>query len=412
METAVAPLQESLRLAEALVERDPNDGQRLFEAAQAQYWVGFVYWQRRNLDPAQQYFQAYLDTAERLVGLGGKRRDWRLEVSYANNNIASVLEARGDLDGALKRFRASLAVKETLLAEAPDDRDLQRSAASSHNAVAAVLRSSGALAEAETEFAAEFAILERLVAKQPDNATWQSRLVVSNSLIGDMRGARGDASAARARYEQAIALSNALVARDPANSSWRRELARNEFKLGLALARLEPARAQPHASHAVELLRALTEGDRTNAGWQRDLAEARYGLGIVLTGTGALDEAARQAEAIFAIVAPLLAVDPNNRFDLRLKSLAYALQGRIWTARGNSQLAADAWQGSLATIAPVAQSSRDFALLEVWADALLHSARPLDAEPVLRSLEKIGYSRPLRNDAGNRGPRLPGHERN
>ena len=408
LETAVAPLQESLRLAQALAVRAPNDGARLFEVAQGQYWVGFVYWQRRDLDPAQRYFQAYLETAERLSALDRKRRDWRLEVSYANNNIASVLEARGDLDGALQRFRASLAVKDALVAEAPGDLALQRSAASSHNAIAAVLRSSGQLAESEKEFGAELAILERLVAQQPNNATWQSRLVVSNSLIGDMRGARGDPPAARARYEKAIALGHALVTRDSANSGWRRELARNEFKLGLALTRIEPARAQPHASRAVDLLRVLSEGDPTNAGWQRDLAEARYGLGMALVGVGAFDDATRQADAMLATVTPLVDADSKNRFDLRLKSLALALQGRIWTARGNPRLGDEAWERSLTTIAPAAKASRDFALLEVWADALLHSAHPLDAVPVLRTLQEIGYSGPLVNDVTNHGSRLPG----
>lgn len=408
LETAVAPLQESLRLAQALAVRAPNDGARLFEAAQGQYWLGFVHWQRRDLDPAQRYFEAYLETAERLSALDPKRSDWRLEVSYANNNIAFVLEARGDLDGALQRFRASLAVKEALVAEAPGDLALQRSAASSHNAVAAVLRSSGQLAEGEKEFGAELAILERLLAQQPNNATWQSRLVVSNSLIGDMRGARGDPQAARARYEKAVALGNALVTRDPANSGWRRELARNEFKLGLALRRVEPARARLHASRAVDLLRVLSEGDPTNAGWQRDLAEARYGLGLALVGAAAFDDAVSQADAMLTIVTPLLVADSKNRFDLRLKSLAHALQGRIWTARGNPRLGIEAWERSLTTIAPAAKGSRDFALLEVWADALLHSAQPLDAAPVLQTLREIGYSGPLVSEVTNRDPRLPG----
>ena len=410
LEAAVAPLEESLALAEALAARAPRDGERLFEVAQSLYWVGFVHWQRRDLDPAQKYFQAYLDAAERLVTLAPTRRDWRLEVSYAHTNIASVLEARGDLDGALNRFRASLAIKETVLAESPDPA-IERSAASSHNAVGAVLRASGHLADAEAEFRSELAIIDRLVARQPNNATWRNRLVVSNSLIGDLRAARGDAPAARAHYQQAITMSEALVARDPANGVWRRELARNHFKLGHSWSRVDPVRALPHATRAVDLLRALSAGDPTNAGWQRDLAEARYGLGRAQAGRSRFDEAAREADGTLDIATRLLKASPDNRFDRRLLGLAHALHGRVWAGRGDRPRAAEAWERSLAAIAPAARSSRDFALLEVWGDALLHSPRPADVEPILNTLREIGYSGALIDDATRSGRRLPVHDR-
>jgi hypothetical protein len=124
-----------------------------------------------------------------------------------------------------------------------------------------------------------------------------------------------------------------------------------------------------------------------------------------------LDEAARQAEAMLTLVTPLLETDPTNRFDLRLRSLADALHGRVWSARGNRRLGAEAWERSVTTIAPVAGTSRDFSLLEVWAEALLHSARPLDAVPVFGTLREIGYSGPLVDDYNRGGLRLPVHDR-
>ena len=114
---------------------------------------------------------------------------------------------------------------------------------------------------------------------------------------------------------------------------------------------------------------------------------------------------------MLTILTPLVKLDPTNRFDLRLTSLAYALQGRIWTSRGYGKLGADAWERAAATLAPVARTSRDFALLEVWAEALLHSARPRDAAPVVGTLREIGYSGALVSDFNRSGLRLQVHDR-
>ena len=115
---ATPPLLESLALAKTLVDRNPNDGERLFGLAQSHYWVGFVHFRRNDLLLAEREFQAYLDIATRLTGLDPAREDWQRELAYANSNIGSVLQERGELAGALARFRACLSIEQAL----PQDR--------------------------------------------------------------------------------------------------------------------------------------------------------------------------------------------------------------------------------------------------------------------------------------------------
>ncbi len=112
LEAATRSFEESLSLATALVSRDPNDGNRIFEQAQSRFWVGYVQWRRRNLEAALDHFRTYLGLAERLVGLDPRNADWQLELASANSNLGSVLQEQGDMEGALGRFRACLAIEQ------------------------------------------------------------------------------------------------------------------------------------------------------------------------------------------------------------------------------------------------------------------------------------------------------------
>jgi tRNA A-37 threonylcarbamoyl transferase component Bud32/tetratricopeptide (TPR) repeat protein len=397
LEAALAPLEESLQLSQALAQRVPADGERIFEVAQGHYWVGYVHWRRRELEPAQRQFQAYLDAAERLSAIAPARRDWRQEVAYAHSNIASVLEARGDLDGALTRYRASLAIEAALLADAPADADLIRSVASSHNAIAVVRRASGDLAGAGTEFAAERAILERMAAAEPANATWQYRLAVNLSLAGELLAVRGERDRARELLERSRSIAAALVDRDGGNSTWRRELARSEFKLGRLLVGVDPARAVTLTTRAAETLAALVAKDPTDAGWQRDWAEARHGVGMALLARGDVGAARREAEATVALAERLRASPSTSRADDRLASLGHTLLGRILAAGREQTAARRSWERALALIDGHARASRDYMLLEVWADALARLDRAEDADAALDLLRRMGYKPQLIN---------------
>ena len=400
---AAAPLQESLALAEALVARNPDDGERLFGLAQSHYWVGFVHWRRHELDAAEKQFQAYLDVARRLAVLGPNRADWQREVAYASSNIGSVMQARGDLDEALERFRECLLIEKALLTGVPGDRELARSVASSHNAIGLVLRLRGRLDEAGIEFGAERDILARLVTDDPTDSGTQGDLVRSRSYLGDMLLARGRAAAARREYLAALDTIRALVARDAANRSWQRDLARAHFKIGAT----SPADA-PALDRAVAILLPLTRGDSTNAAWQRDLAETYYLRGLAFVGIGNVVAAASDADSSLRGCQRLLDASPDDRQAARIASQPYGLHGRVWEARGNPDRARLSWGASLAMIAPVARGSDDYQFLEPLAFALLETGRVSDAMPVIQKLDAMQYHNPRLFAAATRaGLRLP-----
>lgn len=405
---AAEPLQESLALVQALVERSPEDGERLFGLAQSHYWVGFVHWRRHELDAAERQFQAYLDVARRLVALDGRNADWRREIAYANSNIGSVLQARGALDDALERFQECLKIEQSLLAAEPGNAELAGAVASSHNAIGLVLRLRGRLDEALDEFRAERDILAGLAASDPADAGVQQALVRSRSHIGDLFLARGKIADAQTEYLDAFQGISRLVQRDRANRSWQRDLARSRLKLALIELDQNPARALASVDDAVSILGLLTAGDGTNVGWQIDLAEASYVRGLARLGVGDLAGAAADADQSLRRANQLLAASPDDRQAARFASYAHGLHARVWQAQGNAARARLSWNASLAMVMPAAGASEDYQLLEPLAFALLGSGRTADALPVMQKLDRMRYHNPRLFAAATRaGLRLP-----
>lgn len=396
LEAAAPPLEESLALARALVERRPEDGERLFGLAQSHFWVGFVHWRRHDLDAARREFEAYLDVSNRLVAVDPARDDWRREIAYANSNLGSVLEARGDLEGALARYRECLAVEQALLAKTPVDPDLRQSAAASHNLIGVVLRSLGRFEEALTQFRSELEIRRALLAAEPANATYQLRLGIGRAHVGHVLAAQGATDDAILEFEQAVSIYRALAARDAANANWRRELATGQYVLaGAYLAIGRHGAALPLLRESVAISAALAAADPTNTGRQRDLAEQRRGLGAALLASGDADAAAREAEAAASSMDELLRRRADDIHASRIASTAHALLARAWAARGDGTRARDEWQRAHDAIARPAAASRDYRFLDPFAVSLLHLGRTAEAAPVIATLTGMGYREPL-----------------
>ncbi|MFG5409215.1 hypothetical protein ABXN37_15310 [Piscinibacter sakaiensis] len=103
----------------ALLERHPDDPQRLFDHAQSQYWVGYTARQHGNLATAEAYFLAYRELALRLVKLAPDEPNWRIEQAYAEQNLAVLLRDGGRFAEAQRAFEAAGAIWLALAAERP-----------------------------------------------------------------------------------------------------------------------------------------------------------------------------------------------------------------------------------------------------------------------------------------------------
>ena len=401
---ALKPLAQSLALARMLADRHPDDGKRLFDLAQSHFWVGFVEWRQRHLDTALVHFREYVRIANRLVAIDPKSSDWRLELASANSNIGSVLEEQGNLDGAIRQFRAALVIETGLLGERPDDTTLRRAVASSNNTIGAVLRAQGKLDDSLAHHRAELALQEDLVRREPGSAEWQQYLSVSHNRVAMLLEAKGVLGEAAQHARDALAIMERLAAEDPTNVDWQRELGRSHYRVGVILdAQRALTDAQPHLRRAAVIMGRAAALDSLNPARQRDLAEAHAALARHLLLAGDARGAGEEARATQRIADRLLDGAKDDREAARLKGLGIVLQGRAWIAQRNRERAAAAWEEAITTLEPAARTSRDYALLDPWALALLGAGRTEEAKAVVKQLSAIGYRNPLFVEAITRG---------
>ena len=413
LEAATPPLEESLTLAKALLQRQPGDGERIFGLAQSHFWVGFVHFRRQKLAEAEREFGPYLEMANRLIMIDPARTDWQREVAYANSNIGSVLEARGDLEGALHRYRACLRTERQLLEKTPGDKDLRHSVAASHNLIGVALRSTGKLGEALQQFHAELAIRNALSAGEPDNATFRLRLGIAHAHVGHVLAAQGQTGKAVAAFEQSAGVLGDLTRRDPANRAWQRDLAGAAFALGNALlANQQPAAALPPLRRAVAIMTTLTEGDPSNTGWRLNLADDRQALGRALLANGDAHEAEREAVAALKIANAPGTSQGTDLQVARITSATHALLARLAARRDDATGATSHWTEAYKAIAAIAGGSGDYRLLDPLAVSLVNLGRTAEARPVVEKLAAMGYRDPIFLANTNvDGPVLPARAR-
>jgi hypothetical protein len=119
--------------------------------------------------------------------------------------------------------------------------------------------------------------------------------------------------------------------------------------------------------------------------------ELREGYGRALVASGRLPLAASEGDAVQQLASELLKSDSEDRRAIRLLSLSHALHARVWAAQRQTALADKASEQALSAIEPVARTSDDYTVLEVWALALLQLRRSEEALPALRKLQGMGY---------------------
>jgi tetratricopeptide (TPR) repeat protein len=121
LDGALAAFRQSLAEARALHDANPQDNEYLFELGQAEFWVGYVAWQRNDLGQAHAAMENYMRDSQQLKDRAPDKAAYRMELAYAHNNHGSVAPAQGHAQEALQEFRKAAAISEAELASNPDD---------------------------------------------------------------------------------------------------------------------------------------------------------------------------------------------------------------------------------------------------------------------------------------------------
>jgi len=120
-EEAERDFQEAAMTTSKLMQREPNEAQRIFDQSQSEFYVGYVQWRRGHLRDAEAAFRRYLDMAERMNRARPGDHDWQLEHLFAAENLAIVLIDQDRAQEALALSTWASQAMEQTLSSHPED---------------------------------------------------------------------------------------------------------------------------------------------------------------------------------------------------------------------------------------------------------------------------------------------------
>ncbi|WP_297509117.1 toll/interleukin-1 receptor domain-containing protein [uncultured Caulobacter sp.] len=376
---AQAAFGQAAATTQALVERDPRNGERIFDEAQNVFWLGYVEWRRGDVAAAERRFKRYEALALQLVKLDANRADWRVEVAYANNNLGTLLFEQGRPEEAVAAFRRALAVFEAEVARAPTKKNVT-GAANSRAWLADALVRQGRMRDALVERETVSTVLARASAQAPDDKRLLARALGAELALARLERDLGRKAASQTRFEAAQRRLDDLTKLDPTNARWREYLVGAQIDQADRLAwagQAGAARARQAAAVAA-LAKLRASGD--SKVWTPDLDGRTLRESIILAQlSGDQVQARRLAESLLA----------------KLKTLESDHEGAADRSalRGFAQLAAGDPQGAIATLEPRRRALAP-AGLDTLARAYLASGQRDRAGELVTGLRKDGYANP------------------
>jgi len=390
--------------AAALASRHPDNGDMLYERAQAEFWIGFVARRRGDFARQREWLVRYRDSAVELSRVEGATERAAMEVVYGHNNLAVLDVDIGNLMEAQAGFIAARAALEPMIAASPNNTDLRLAFTETASWLGVVAESDGRYEDALKYYAERSDGYEMLIRQEPNTARWKFERAQSLTFSGRIARVTGRAESAMDAFNQAGTLYDGLVTSDPANKRWL--AARFTQRLFLIATSLNMTGDEKRESDLTEVRREIENLSATEptsavfsglllSSWRLEarlqFQQSRW--------DGALN-ATMQAKKISTLLLH------EGRADIWTKHEAahsLILVGRLAQAASRPADAAEAWQEALNTLGPDYDRSRDWRLLEPAAVALTLLGRHEPAGRLVQQLKIFGYVPPDPLDAATLG---------
>jgi eukaryotic-like serine/threonine-protein kinase len=343
---AMTAFREAHARSTALYERAPEQGQRLFDLAQTEYWIGFVAWRQGNYDQAGFWLGRYRDKGIKLAALDRNNLAWQKEQAYGYQNLAVLNHSQGNFDVAIGHMTSVRNLYADWLKKFPDDLQLRFEDANNASWLGNIALVQGNLALAESYYSQNHDAIAENLRRDANNSTWQSQRLDSLLLLLD-----------------------------------------SQVRLG----KYELARA--HSATALKAAEVLTQHDRSNNGWQMSLGVARYWQAAL----AAEHQMALAADSV-ATLKRAHAIEPKNERISRWLVRALLLQGQLKLKASEVAGVADNVRQARALIEPFWQSKPNEQMrtskvqtLILEAELLLKMHQRPAAEAVLNDALKLLY---------------------
>ena len=378
--------------AAELAARHPKNGDMLFERAQAEYYIGLVYWRRGQLQAAKEWMARYRDSAEVLVSLSPGSSAWRGELAWGHHNLAVVEMEGGRHEVAHTALLAEITLLTELGADAPSNRDLKFRLADATSWLGTLAERVGDYAEADGRFGAAVVQCERLLEEDPRSV--RSKVALVHALSN--RASFLDISARRAESadlrRRAAAIIDPLVAADPSNRTWLNAALNLKLKEAMSTRwegqRTEAAKLAVEARQGYEKLHQV---EPTARNYRGQLALA-WRVSAELGLRDNLAEAAQAVAHAMEIGGALIEDERTNEGFMGDFVKACLVRGDIAEENGDPEGAVKFWRVGVETMANRPQRSNYWRLLDPAARVLLRVGRETEGNALIERLRKLGYA--------------------
>ena len=387
---AMAAFKEAHARSTALRARQPDNGQRLFDLAQAEYWIGFVAWKQGRLDDAETWLRKYRDSAITLAAMDRDNFDWQKEVAYGHHNLAVLDESRGLHARAEQAMREELTLFRGWMRQRPDDTALQFEASTVVSWLGSTSASQGKLQDAAAFFSEQVRGLERLRAAEPANVRWSEELTFALVQRAGVQAQRGRLDDARRDVDAAAAQASVLARHDPDNRKWRVAQGITRSWQAQLDAVTQPAAAEAHARAAQDLFVGVNPAEAKDVLALRWLARtqlSRARLALARRDLAVARVQLRDANAV--LDAAGLPADDDSLRVLRVDALV--LDGQAAQLAGDDAAAHRAWRQARDLLLAETPGALPFSRLEPLVRVLQHLDQDDQALPYRKRLASAGF---------------------
>ncbi len=389
---AMDAFQRANQRSAELTARHPGNGQFLFDRAQAEYWIGFVYWQQRKLTEANAWLTRYRDSTVTLLKIDPHNKDWQLETTYGEHNLAVLALERGDLETAQRGFAAELTVKQEIARAQPDNADLAAQVADTISWLGSVAERRGDLAGAQRLFSEQASQLTGLRRLHPEDFRWLSAWANAQELLAASLSTTGQRDESLRVLAEAVSANLALTKHDPDNIPWRVAMASAQVRsASYALAANQASQAHTLMSTAMQSLKNLGPSIATHSGQTIHVLSNGWLLRARIAWRhDDLQVAADAANQSLAETRNETAKDAGDDDSLADQADALLVLGMVQQAQARGA-PPPAWAQARALLARRAPDSHYWRLLDPWMRLCQLTGDATHAQIALDRLNASGY---------------------
>ncbi len=392
---ALASFTEAYNRSAALYQGDPDDGERLFNRAQAEFWVAFVHWRNGDLQEARDWLVRYRDSSLGLAALDATRTDWKREVGFGHHNLAVLDFETGDLDAAATGFEQELGILSAIQEQDPGQA-LTIDIADSVSWLGSIALERGDLAQALEYFQRSAADLRNFSEQEPENTVRLDDRTHAVMRVVEVQLLTGELDQAITLADETIQAFDFLTDHDESNMDWLRASTKPRVAKGfalVALGRLEEA--QTYAGQSMAILENMIANGAADYNVYDHLADAYRLMAWIHQGKNEMALALGFSQKA---IESMQFIEQADRFNIeRTGKLAsiYVERGELFTALSNEAGARQSWLRARTLLEDKISNTRAPYLLDPWIRILLLDGQMGDAEKLSGALEAHHY-KPLK----------------